>query len=58
MLVFFLLYMGTVVGRKIKEIESFPLVLVAFAILAPIFNGVIAILISKVCATLPEKHDD
>lgn len=47
MLVFFLLYMGTLVGRKFREIESFPLVLVAFAIVAPIFNGVIAILLSK-----------
>lgn len=47
MLVFFLLYMGTLVGRKFKEIDSFPPVLIAFAILAPIFNGVIAILISK-----------
>jgi hypothetical protein len=47
MLVFFLLYMGTVVGRKFKEIESFPITLVVFAIAAPIFNGFIAILISK-----------
>ena len=47
MLVFFLLYMGTVVGKKFKEIESFPFVLVAFAVLAPIFNGLVAILISK-----------
>lgn len=47
MLVFFLLYMGTVVGRKVKEIESFPLSLVAFAIIAPIGNGAIAILLSK-----------
>lgn len=47
MLVFFLLYMGTVVGRKVKEIESFPLILVAFAIIAPIVNGTIALLISK-----------
>lgn len=46
MLVFFLLYMGTLVGKKIREIESFPLILVAFAIIAPIVNGVIAILIS------------
>jgi hypothetical protein len=49
MLVFFLLYMGTVVGKKIKEIESFPMILVAFAIIAPICNGVIAILVSKAC---------
>jgi hypothetical protein len=49
MLVFFLLYMGTVVGKKIKEIESFPFILVAFSVVAPIANGVIAILISKAC---------
>jgi len=49
MLVFFLLYMGTVVGKKIKEIESFPMILVVFSIVAPIVNGVIAILISKAC---------
>ncbi len=49
MLVFFLLYMGTVVGKKVKEIESFPPVLLVFAIVAPIVNGVIAILISKLC---------
>jgi hypothetical protein len=47
MLVFFLLYMGTVVGRKFKEIESFPLTLIAFAIFAPVANGALAILISK-----------
>lgn len=47
MLVFFLLYMGTVVGRKFKEIDSFPPLLLSFAILAPIANGVIAILLSK-----------
>ncbi|MEM9280900.1 MAG: sodium-dependent bicarbonate transport family permease [Verrucomicrobiota bacterium] len=47
MLVFFLLYMGTVVGRKFKEIDSFPPLLAAFAILAPIANGIVAILLSK-----------
>ena len=46
MLVFFLLYMGTVVGKKLRELESFPLGLVAFAILAPIFNGTIALVLS------------
>ncbi len=48
MLVFFLLHMGTVVGQKVKEMEDFPLILVAFAIIAPIVNGTIAILISMV----------
>ncbi len=47
MLVFFLLYMGTLVGQRIKQIESFPLILVAFAIIAPMFNAAIAIMISK-----------
>ena len=48
MLVFFLLYMGTVVGKKVKAIEAFPMILVVFAIVAPIVNGIIAILISIV----------
>jgi hypothetical protein len=47
MLVFFLLYMGTVVGKKVREIESFPMILVLFAVVAPIVNGSIAILLSK-----------
>lgn len=47
MLVFFLLHMGTLVGKKFKEMESFPPVLAAFAILAPIFNGVVALLLCK-----------
>ena len=47
MLVFFLLYMGTVVGEKVRELESFPPLLLTFAIVAPIFNALIAILLSK-----------
>lgn len=47
MLVFFLLYMGTLVGKKFKEIESFEISLIVFAVAAPIFNGILAILISK-----------
>jgi hypothetical protein len=35
--------MGTLVGKKFKELESFPPVLVAFAIIAPIVNGAIAL---------------
>jgi hypothetical protein len=53
MLVFFLLYMGTVVGRKFRELESFPLPLVAFAILAPIFNAVVALLLSRILGFQP-----
>ncbi|MEM7699497.1 MAG: sodium-dependent bicarbonate transport family permease [Verrucomicrobiota bacterium] len=48
MLVFFLLYMGTVVGRKIRELDSFPPMLVAFAVIAPVVNATIAIGLSKV----------
>jgi hypothetical protein len=47
MLVFFLLYMGTLVGKKFKELTSFPMILAVFAVVAPIVNGVIAILLSK-----------
>jgi hypothetical protein len=43
MLVFFLLYMGTVVGRKILEMDHFPPVLAVFAIVAPIVNGLAAV---------------
>ncbi len=49
MLVFFLLYMGTLVGKKVKEIESFPPILLVFAVVAPIVNGTIAVLISMLC---------
>lgn len=47
MLVFFLLYMGTLVGQKFKELESFPPILVTFAIIAPIVNGAIALVLCK-----------
>ncbi|MGB6221733.1 sodium-dependent bicarbonate transport family permease [Haloferula sp.] len=47
MLVFFLLYMGTLVGKKFKEMDAFPPVLIAFAILAPVFNGAVALLLCK-----------
>jgi len=47
MLVFFLLYMGTVVGRKIKQLDSFPPGLIGFAIAAPILNAAIAIALSR-----------
>lgn len=43
MLIFFLLYMGTLVGKKIKELEGFNLGLVAFSILVPLFNGMLAL---------------
>lgn len=47
MLVFFLLYMGTLVGKKFKEMDSFPPILIAFAIIAPIVNGAIALGLCK-----------
>lgn len=47
MLVFFLLYMGTLVGKRIKQIDSFPMVLVAFALIAPMVNAAVAILLSR-----------
>jgi hypothetical protein len=53
MLVFFLLYMGTVVGRKFRQLESFPIPLVAFAILAPIFNGIVALFLSRIFGFQP-----
>jgi len=53
MLVFFLLYMGTVVGRKFRELDSFPPSLITFAILAPIFNGSVALLLSKLFGFQP-----
>lgn len=46
MLIFFLLYMGTKVGRKIRELESFPLRLVIFAIFAPLFNAGLALMLA------------
>ncbi len=48
MLVFFLLHMGTVVGKKFREMDSFPPVLVGFAIVAPLINAAIAISLCKV----------
>ena len=43
MLIFFLLYMGTLVGKKILEIDSFPAILWVYAIFAPIFHAAIAL---------------
>lgn len=53
MLVFFLLYMGTVVGRKIRELDHFPPMLFGFAVLAPIANGMLAIGLSKLLGFQP-----
>lgn len=53
MLVFFLLYMGTVVGKRFRELESFPLPLILFAIVAPMINGLTALLLSKLFGFQP-----
>jgi len=47
MLIFFLLYMGTVVGQKVRELDHFPPMLAGFAIAAPVLNGLVAIGLSK-----------
>lgn len=47
MLVFFLLYMGTIVGGKFREMKGFEPVLVVFAIVAPIANGLAAVALAK-----------
>ncbi len=47
MLVFFLLYMGTVVGRKFRELDHFPPLLFAFAVIAAVANAIIAILLCR-----------
>jgi len=46
MLIFFLMYMGTLVGQKILEIEYFPSRLMVFAALAPVVNGIIALFLA------------
>lgn len=43
MLIFFLLYMGTLVGKKIKELEDFNWGLVAFSLAVPLLNGMLAL---------------
>ncbi|MFO7725545.1 MAG: sodium-dependent bicarbonate transport family permease [Oceanipulchritudo sp.] len=53
MLVFFLLYMGTVVGRRFRNLNAFPLSLIAFAILAPMANGLIALSLAKLFGFQP-----
>jgi hypothetical protein len=50
MLVFFLMYMGLNVGDRVKELwnsdDRFPPILVIFAIIAPIINGLLSVGIS------------
>jgi hypothetical protein len=53
MLIFFLLYMGTLVGKKIKELESFNLRLVAFSVIVPLVNGLLALWLA-VLFTIPQ----
>ena len=42
MLIFFLMYMGTVVGKQVRALRGFPLSLVAFSLLAPMVNATLA----------------
>ncbi len=53
MLIFFLLYMGTLVGKKIKELEGFNLRLVVFSITVPLINGMLALWLA-VLFTIPQ----
>jgi len=46
MLVFFLLYMGTAVGRQFQQLDSFPIRLIVFAIVAPLVNAALAFSLS------------
>jgi hypothetical protein len=46
-LTFFLMDMGLVAARRIKELQKTGVFLIAFAILIPILNAIIGILISK-----------
>ena len=43
LLIFFLIYMGIHVGKKMKQLDQFDWRLVVYAIIAPIFNGLIAV---------------
>lgn len=53
MLIFFLLYMGTVVGKKFREIDSFPPSLAIFAVAAPLLNAGIALVFAKLMGFKP-----
>ncbi len=48
MLAFFLLDMGLVAGRRLVEVKKVGIFLIAFGILLPIFNAVVAITLAKV----------
>ena len=48
MLIFFLLYMGTLVGQKMKELEGFNLGLVVFSLVVPLVNGLVALWLAVV----------
>ncbi|MCS7263037.1 MAG: sodium-dependent bicarbonate transport family permease [Aquificaceae bacterium] len=50
MLAFFLLDMGILAGRRIGEIRKVGVFLIAFGILLPIFNAMVAILLAKTFA--------
>lgn len=48
MLIFFLLYMGILVGKKVKEMDGFDPALAAYGVFAPLVNGLIAVAITVV----------
>ncbi|MEM1221402.1 MAG: sodium-dependent bicarbonate transport family permease [Verrucomicrobiota bacterium] len=53
MLIFFLLQMGLVVGKKLREIKSFPISLVLFAVFAPLGHAFVALTFSKLMGFQP-----
>jgi uncharacterized protein len=53
MLIFFLLYMGTMVGRELRSMTRFPWPLTAFAFGAPIVNAALAFGFSRLVGLAP-----
>lgn len=47
MLIFFLMYMGTMVGSRVRDIASFPWYMWLYAVVAPFVHGMTALLISQ-----------
>jgi len=53
MLIFFLLYMGTVVGKELRSIGRFPKELVAFSLVAPVVHALLAFGFSRLVGLEP-----
>jgi uncharacterized protein len=53
MLIFFLLYMGTMVGRELRSMGRFPWQLVAFAFATPVVNAALAFGFSRLVGLAP-----